>query len=283
MYLPPRVNWLASFPKSGNTWVRLFLHAYHTGTCDINWNTTTILHDAALDFYNVVSRYPVTEMKPETLMFYRHAVLLHMAIAPSVNPRVIKTHSVNGEFAEIKLIPTALTRSAVYMIRDPRDVCVSFSKHTGTSYAETLLKMNTPEFMLVSNENPVPVLIGSWSDHVKSWENDYTKIIRYEDLKEDPERYFSEILEVYGLKVNKQKLRKAIRLTDIERLKKQEEKQPFHEKGKHEKFFGQGSGWENELSEKQIRRIEEDHSEVMKKYGYQLSKPKDRANLRSVG
>jgi len=283
-YRPPRANWLASYPKSGNTWVRLFIHAYVTGGCHINWNTTTTLSDSMLDYYNVVARYPIVNTQPETIFFYRHAVLLHMLIASPVSPRIIKTHTINGNFGGVTLIPEPMTRSAVYLVRDPRDVALSFARHVSKEVDQMITDMDTEAFMLHSATNPVPVWIGRWHDHVESWtQKEYTTVVRYEDLKDDPETHFARILEAFHMKINRQRLRKAIRLCDIERLKKQESQERFSELGSQDKFFGQGRGWANELTEKQAMRIVANHSDQMTRHGYGLSNTEQRADDRPTG
>ena len=111
--------------------------------------------------------------------------------------------------------------------------------------------------------------ISSWSRHVRSWTSkNGVVVVRYEDLKADPAQQFTRILEGLRIKLNKPRLNKAIRLCEISRLRKQEARVGFIENGLQDKFFGQGKGWQQELTGKQARRIEEDHGEVMKELGY---------------
>jgi len=132
--------------------------------------------------------------------------------------------------------------------------------------------MDNRDFMIFREGSKVASPLTTWSTHVESWERDFVTVIKYEDLKNNPEENFAKILDTFGIKIDKQKLKKSIRLCEIERLKKQEEKQKFIEIGKQDKFFGQGTGWVNTLTEKQIKRIEEDHGEIMQKYGYEFYK-----------
>jgi hypothetical protein len=170
----------------------------------------------------------------------------------------------------VTMIPRPITRKAIYIVRDPRDVVSSYARHLGEPVDDTITTMNCMESMMISKEFAIGTWITSWSNHVKTWERDFVTRIRYEDLKDDPQHGFSEILKTFGIKVNKPRLNKAIRLCNLGRLKKQEAKDGFIEKGNQARFFGQGKGWKNELTDKQARRIEEDHGEVMEELGYKL-------------
>jgi len=110
----------------------------------------------------------------------------------------------------------------------------------------------------------------SWRQHVISWNKDDTLVIRYEDIKTHPDQMFKLILKQYNLDVDDDRVTEAISLSDIERLKRQEAKDGFIEKKYQEKFFGGGEGWRNELTEEQVRRIEEENGDVMEQFDYKL-------------
>jgi len=270
---PPGIFWLASYPKSGNTWVRMFLNAYHTGVCNINLKFIANASDIKPAEYHAVAKTDLKDLPQEYLFFYRQAALLNMALSSDFSPNIIKTHSMNGSINEVATIPTALTDSAVYLIRDPRDVVVSYAKHMNRTIDESIVALATPSSMITEpNVVTCPVWIGSWTNNVVSWEQrEYTTMIRYEDLLVDPEEGFAQILKTFRTKVVKRKLRRAIKLSSLEELMKQEDKKGFVEKKNQERFFGGGEGWRNVLTEEQARRIEADHRSVMEKY-YGLAK-----------
>lgn len=274
MYAPEYANWLASYPKSGNTWVRLFLNAYTFGHLDIN-GTGVTRWDCDIYTYNAISPYPISDMRPETIIYLRHAALLHLMVGKNFSPIIFKTHTADINIGGVATVPRPLTRAAVYLVRDPRDVCVSFAKHLDLSIDETIGKMSNVHNVVKSPDSGIGTWLTTWSGHVTSWDKDFVTCIKYEDLKADPEIQFTRILKAFGIKLDKRRLKKAIRLCDIEQLKKQEAKQKFIEIGKQDKFFGQGKGWQNELSDDQARRIESDHREVMEKHGYLQSNVTD--------
>jgi len=246
----------------------MLLNAYKTGAIDINANANVTQYDCDAYIWNALSPYPLTEMKEETSVFLRPAVLLHLLYSTKTRPIIIKTHNARMRAAGVELIPPEMTAGAVYLVRDPRDVVSSFAKHLGKTVDECITSMAEEYNKLVRPGVAIGSWLTTWSHHARTWMKEDATVVRYEDLKADTEGQFRRILEGFRIKVNTPRLRKAVRLCDLERLKKQEAKAGFVEKGLQDKFFGQGKGWQNELTEKQARRIEEDHGEVMKELGY---------------
>lgn len=268
MRRPAGGYWLASYPKSGNTWVRMLLNAHHSGALDINANAGCTEYDCNVYLHRALAPFAIEEVVPETLLFLRHAVLLHLLAGTRHNPTIIKTHNANKCVEEVELIPSAMTLGAVYIVRDPRDVAVSFARHTGQTIDLTIAHMAGINNRLQSENNPVASWLGTWSDHVNSWCDGEPCIVRYEDLLSDTVGQFTRILKAFGIKQDPERIEKAVELCRLDRLMKQEEKSGFVETGKAERFFGQGKGWQLELTPEQVRRIEHDHGEVMKKHGY---------------
>ena len=263
-------SWLASYPKSGNTWVRMLLTAYHLGALDINSNATFSQHDTNVYLYNVVSPTILTNLEPEQVLYLRNAVLMHIASSAKYNPNVVKTHCANIRVDGVELIPAKLSSQSVYIVRDPRDVAVSFAKHTGGDVETTIANMNIKENLLRNIGSPVVSWLSTWSNNVKSWDVKGCTRIKYEDMKEDTYAQFVRIIEGFGMPFDEGRARKAVELCELDRLKKQEEKNGFIENGNQDKFFGQGKGWQNELTENQVRKIEIDHGEMMESLGYKL-------------
>jgi aryl sulfotransferase len=267
---PQPCFWLASYPKSGNTWVRLLLNAYSLGAVHINANANLTAYDCNDYLWQALAPHAITDMRVETVMFLRHAVLLHILYGHTHRPIIIKTHNARLKFNGIELIPPDLTAGGVYLVRDPRDVVVSFSRHLGQTIDETLAVMDIDSNRLVRPGTGIASILSSWSRHVRSWvDAEGTVVVRYEDLITDTAKELSRIIKAFRLRVNDEKVSSAVEMCKMERLKQQEEESSFIEIGKQEKFFGQGKGWQNELTEKQARRIKEDHAEVMERFGYE--------------
>lgn len=262
--------WLASYPKSGNTWARMLLTAYHLGALDINSNATFSQHDVNVYLHNVVSPTPLASMEPEQTIYLRHTVLMHLLASAKYRPNIIKTHCANIQVQGVELIPGPMSQGAVYIVRDPRDIVTSFAKHTGISVDVAIAHMGTTENRLQNKGTSIASWLQTWSNHVKSWEVPGCTRIKYEDMKEDVYREFVKIIEGFNMPFNEDRARKAVELCELDRLKKQEEKNGFIENGLQDKFFGQGKGWRNELTDKQVKKIEIDHGDVMEELGYKL-------------
>ena len=263
----PKCYWLASYPKSGNTWVRMFLEAYGSGQLDINrmQPTDSDINEFA---WQSISPLPISQIGQDVQLLMRNAVLVYLIAGARRRPVIIKTHNINTQVNHIDPIPESLTAGGVYLVRDPRDVAISFAKHLGVDIDEAIRRMVNRDYIL-QKDGCAFQLLGTWSHNVKSWK-DFC-VVRYEDLLEDPHRWFTEILKGFRLKVNKKRLGKAIRLCEFERVKKQESKRAFTETSPHtDSFFHHGTSghWKDILSPDQARRIENDHREVMEQYGY---------------
>ena len=118
-------------------------------------------------------------------------------------------------------------------------------------------------------------IMTTWSYHIKSWTENNKDIpitvIRYEDLLDDPSSSFVKVLNALGFKdINQEKFDFALKQTEFKTLQKLETEGDFRENASPNKFFrvGQKEQWKEALTPKQIKKIEEDHGEVMSKFGY---------------
>lgn len=272
-----KINWLASYPKSGNTWIRCLLYAYNFGSLNINQMQGFTSSDIAPGPWFATTPLPWALMNEDLKIAIRNTVLLNV-ITHRLTPKpLVKTHCGNFRVNSVDLIPAELTESAVCIIRDPRDIVISYSKHFGQSIEETIIDMKDPKLSLDAKNSGILHVLGTWSDHVSSWHAN-TKfrklIVRYEDLLVDTEDILREIIKMLApdVEINEDRLKLAVELTKFDKLKKQEETSGFKEASDHTKFFtvGKSGGWEETLTKDQISKIEEDHHEVMEKVGYKL-------------
>jgi hypothetical protein len=250
----------------------MFLSAYRMGVLDIHNLPPHVRSDTDHYYYNAISPIPVAALTIEETVYLRPAVLLHILTNRITKPCIIKTHSAHIRVNDVALIPQDKTEGSVYLVRDPRDVVCSFAKHTGRTIDETIERLNLQNNALKLNEGcPIHTWLTTWSNHVGSWGNvDKVRMLRYEDIKAHPVDAFTRILKALDMDVDTTRVRKAIKLCSLARLKRQENKEKFIECAQQERFFGQGRGWQNELTEAQVRQIEQDHGDVMTQLGYDL-------------
>ena len=160
------------------------------------------------------------------------------------------------------------TAGAIYVVRNPLDVAVSYAVHFGVSHEEAVAAMARPRNQSIANQpNFAYEVHGSWSENVASWTaqpNPSLHVVRYEDMAGDPEPTFGGIAAFLGLNVTTDRLRKAIRHSSFEILKSQEQARGFQERSlKSEVFFRSGRVGEGErrLSRDLIERLIREHRE----------------------
>lgn len=176
------------------------------------------------------------------------------------------------------LIPPDAVNNAIYIIRNPLDVAISYSYHCNCSIDKAVNDMCDRNCCFggdteMLNWNLRQKLL-TWSEHVESWV-DNTEIpmhvIRYEDMQNNPFETFKSASIFAGLFYDDEKIRKAIEFSDFKILNLEEKKKGFKEKGSIDSLFfrkGKIGDWKNYLSEKQVNLIIKEHSKVMKRFGY---------------
>jgi hypothetical protein len=174
----------------------------------------------------------------------------------------------------VELIPSKYTRSAIYIMRNPLDMLLSYARHFAMTPDETIAAIANPHNANAADHTTVWQFLGTWSDHVKTWTETREfpiLALRYEDMLEKPQESFGKALEFIGLTPDPARLEKAIRFSSFDELSRQESERGFAEKSPFaETFFAKGiSGqWKTELSEAQIQKVRRSHRKIMKKHGY---------------
>lgn len=277
-----KITWLASYPKSGNTWVRCLLQAYrNNGELDVN-DLNMVVGDSAACYTRAVSPLPLDQLGKRGAWLVRPAHLL-MAMLSKPQPRIFKTHYANVEIAGLPpFIPTEFTERAIYVVRDPRSVVLSMSKFYGLSTLQAVDSMQNIQFEISrENEDQIPQKLSSWSNHVASWTQITSfpvHVVRYEDLCEDPLSELKDILEFMGVEYIEARAKRAVKAAELSKMQKKEKAEGFAEyraeiARKRGTFFGEGgTRWQYELGPKWIKLIERDHGEVMKAMKYELSR-----------
>ncbi len=270
------IVWLASYPKSGNTWLRLFLANYllnRSTPMPINEVHRIGMGDAVGKAYRMVAGGPFDATDPHQTLALRPAVLRRV-VANGAQVNLLKTHSYVGKARGIELIPGHLTRSAIYVVRNPLDMVVSYARHYGNSTDFTAGAIARRDNGIAGGNGAVPQFLGNWSDHVRSWTRcrDFPiLVLRYEDLLADPAAGFTRALEHLGVPVEPERLARAVRFSSFEELRRQEETTGFVERSdQQERFFdsGRSGRWREELPAEVAERIRYDHARVMRELGY---------------
>ncbi len=271
-----KIIWLASYPKSGNTWMRAFLHNLLRNpkdTYDINKMTDFSTGDSSIIWYQRLDARPWQQWTHEDIAKMRWDAQ-RLITQSSPDDVFVKTHNALVEFKGKPLISMDWTAGAIYIVRNPLDVCISLAHHYGCPLDEAIRIMNDPTNGTVGNERIVYEVHKSWSIHVRSWtQNPHPGllVLRYEDMLAKPMAAFSKVPQFLGLKPPKDRIQRSIDLSSFDSLRKQEERSGFRERSnKTEKFFrvGKSGQWRDTLSQAQIDRVIEANKEQMQRFGY---------------
>lgn len=268
--------WLASYPKSGNTWMRAFLANYvfdQSEPVSVNQLHQLGSGDASTEAFLKVIGNRFDPMNPAEAARVREPYFKVLA-SNGADVNLVKTHNQNNVAFGVDLIPAHYTRGAIYIIRDPRDMIISYASHLGVSLDQAIMGMNNTDNATNADAQNVHQYLGRWSDHVSGWTR--TKkfpvaVIRYEDMLQRPEKAFATVIRRLGMPIDKPRLRKAIDFSSFDKLRGQEDQTGFIENSrKQERFFRKGTSgqWRDELTPDQIAQIESDHGKIMRRHGY---------------
>ena len=275
------IIWLASYPKSGNTWLRMFLKSYFLKPGEkfsLNGSILDSFKAQGFPDQETLDRLKVDYNKFEEIVKNWEAMQDYINLNKRTN--FIKTHSAMCKVGSYQFTSPRNTKGGIYVVRDPRDVIISLSDHMGLDHEQTFHHMSSSynfEHPLSDNRGYKKSLMGSWSDHYKSWKN-YKSckilIIKYEDMVLDENNTFTKIInylnEIDEIEFKKDKLIKALKQTQFKELQKLEKSEGFLEKGKGELFFRKGKigTWQDEVSTKIINKIEKLFKNEMEELGY---------------
>ena len=268
------IIWIASYPKSGNTWIRALI-AYYFFSKEEKFSFDLLKH---IPNFNV-SDY-VNENYP--LKSNDDIIKNWLPIQKFINNKfkrnlLFKTHNACIKIKDNSFTNNKVSAGCIYIVRDPRNVVTSYKNFENQSYENVTQNMFNEEGFLLSNQSTFRKfgikgveIISSWGQHYNSWVHNKLKIpiclIKYENLLNDPSAEFVKIFDFLKkinkekkIKIDEKRLKKTINETNFENLKNLENSTGFIEKqNRKAKFFNQGSDndWEQILPKEISSKIE---------------------------
>lgn len=274
------IIWLASYPKSGNTWFRVFLanlRGERETPADINALETDGIASGRSLFDEMVG-ISAADLREEEIERLRPQVYEHLA-AEAEETLFIKIHDAYTRTPDgAPLIPPSVTAGVVYLLRNPLDVAVSYAHHLGCGVEEAIERMADPHHTLCGSpgrlHHQLRQRLGTWSGHVLSWVDApglRLHLMRYEEMKRRPMETFQAAARFCGLPEDPVRIERALRLSDFAELQRQEQAHGFYEKPPRAAAFfrrGEVGAWREALTQAQVCRIIRDHGTVMARFGY---------------
>tara|TARA_Y100000591_G_C21754113_1_gene656440 strand:+ start:343 stop:1173 length:831 start_codon:yes stop_codon:yes gene_type:complete len=274
------IIWLASYPKSGNTWIRLFLDSLFISSNKFNINQNFIKQFPLRSNFHGLTKDVNNQEE-----FAKYCIPAQKKINLDRKIRIFKTHNAfwNWNKGEFSFTNEDQTLGVIHIVRDPRNVVTSVLNYFNKkNYSDAINFMKTNRVIGGDeNEQGLPTIIGSWSSHYKSWRK-FKKnnlLIKYEDLLSKPEEKFFRIINflnnIGNFKFNDDNVLKAIENCKFDNLSNQEDIHGFASnsdtnKKLNKKFFNLGpkNKWEDILDKKTRLEIESLFNNEMVDMGY---------------
>lgn len=278
------IIWIASYPKSGNTWLRSIISA-------LVYSKDGIF---TFDKLRKIEQFPEKKFFKDLVKNFRDFDEIKknwIAAQDKINLdekiKFFKTHQGNFKIGNDHFTNNQNTQAVIYIVRDPRNLVTSISNHYSLSLNEACKFLTSPELMgngksWEEKKDGIFNFLGKWNEHYKSWTNNTKNLLllRYEDLINEPKKELEKIIfflnKYINFDTNDIKIDNILESTNFKNLKKMEQEGSFTENvikketGSNVNFFNLGPKniWQNSLDKKIIKKIEDDFKDEMKEIGY---------------
>lgn len=274
------IIWLVSYPKSGNTWFRMFLANYLKKSKEpliLDEIESANIASSSLDFENIINLNPF-ELTADEVDLYRPSIYKTLSEEAKEEGKIIYKKVHDAYTLNIKdepIFPEDASICAIYFVRNPLDVCTSFANHSAEKIQNTVNFILNEKASLAGKRNgQLRQILMSWSNHVESWRNQNrirTHFVRYEDMLQKSTETFGGIIHYLGLDYDKECLEQSIRFSDFNRLQQMEQEKGFKEKAQVcNNFFWKGKigTYKDYLSKEQVEKIVGYNNQTMREFGY---------------
>ena len=276
------IVWLVSYPRSGNTWMRILLANLSSttdGPVDINRLTGDGIASGRELFDNLAGT-EASELDEQAIERLRPRVYERLAerLTESNELLFMKVHDAwTADATGGPLFPESAGRRVVYIVRNPLDVAVSMAHFNARPLDRVIRMMASRQAVLGRRADRLHIQLRqkllTWSGHVESWVDRSgldVEVVRYEDMHSEPVETLSRGAAFIGLETGRPQLERAVANSSFSELRRQEQAHGFRERGKGPTFFRQGrvGSWRQELTPDQIDEMIGVHRTVMTRFGY---------------
>ena len=293
------IFWIASYPKSGNTLVRSILSSLFFSDTGI-FNFDLLKKIVSFEELSRLTKCYNTRAENINTKNWKEKNILIFQNLKEIQKKInldfsedfafFKTHFNGKNFDNQSFFIEEYLRGIIYIYRDPRDVCISWARHSSLSNNESI------DFMLNKSasiswigkekfkeyKSDIPVYLSSWEKHVRSWiDFKYScpfLLLNYEELVYKKKEAINKLIDFFEKNFKIKVINKDIKINNIlsstsfNNLQKLENLHGFNESIKENKFFavGQKNQWKSELEQSQIKIIEHEFGLIMKKLKYKV-------------
>ena len=268
------IIWLSSYPKNGNTWLRSLISAYYYTNDGLFLGDKHLQNIQQFPTKKFLENFDYSLEKPgDTIKYWVEA---QKKINLDKKIKFFKTHNALVKIGQNDFTNRKNTLGGIYIVRDPRNVLDSMSRHFQINHDKALSVMQNENNYIYDfkkkNDFSDYQFISSWEKNYQSWKNNKlisVKFIRYEDLLKETFFVFKEIVEFIDKLTNnksgfsREKAKNSVKSTSFENLKKIEVNNGFSESitarasKKSIPFFhlGPKNDWQKNFNNKFIEKL----------------------------
>ena len=268
------IIWLSSYPKNGNTWLRALISAYYYSDDGFFLGDRNLQNIQQFPVKKSLESFNFDLSKPGDSARYWIPAQEKMNMDKKI--KFLKTHSALVRLGQNDFTNKKNTLGSIYIVRDPRNVLDSMSRHFQINHDKALNVMQdeknyTYDFKKINDYSDYQ-FISSWEKNYQSWKNNKLipiKFLKYEDLLKETFFVFKEVVEFIDKLIdnksgfNREKAKNAVKSTSFDNLKKIEKNKGFSESiiarkdNKRIPFFhlGPKNEWQKNFDSKFIEKI----------------------------
>ena len=279
------IIWIASYPKSGNTWLRSFISSYYFSKKG-KFSFELLMNVLQFPSVKFTKKNLNSELEASNNWIYNQKQFFS-----GENIHFIKTHNSLNQYKGNSFTTNNLSLGAIYIVRDPRNLITSMTHHYSLSYEQAYKKLIDENASLLEKSREGDYsnfsFLGSWSSHFRSWKNskDFkTLFIKYEDLEYNKYDTFKKIVQfINSLKqdkssLNEKKFLNSINSTNFTNLRNKEDIEGFEESvnsksGERKRFFNLGfnNRWQKILPKNILTKLNNNLQSDLNDLGYKIN------------